>query len=263
VLEESEHMKPKTQQPVQLLRRSIRLARRLERIASRLAASKPLTLVGYGFLIRSRRLARAIEAIPPECAYEALILLRTMLEIFFDYRWIHLKRKHSRAVRFLRYQAIDKLKSINAMPTMFTPHQLRSIRARLKTRRSKARHLFRVRDKNGKLRWATSWAYPISSVASRMSEVRLHPGTTPQDNEWYGVYSWMSWVVHASPQSLDAVVTLTGPLRPAKQPIKDPSMPTFVACVLVLSIVGVLANDLKVTKALEPEFSRLKRHLKL
>jgi hypothetical protein len=95
-------MKRKPQQPVQLLRRSIRLARRLERIASSLADSKPLTLVGYGFLVRSRRLARAIEAIPPECAYETLILLRTMLEIYFDHRWIRLKRKHARAIRFLR-----------------------------------------------------------------------------------------------------------------------------------------------------------------
>jgi hypothetical protein len=125
------------------------------------------------------------------------------------------------------------------------------------------RHLFRVRDKNNRLRWATSWAYPMSSVASRMNDVRLSRATTPQDNEWYGVYRWMSWVVHASPQSLNAVVTLTGPMKPAKQPVKDPSMPPFVACVLLLSVVDVLANDLKLTNSLEPEFSRLKRHLKL
>jgi hypothetical protein len=96
-----------------------------------------------------------------------------------------------------------------------------------------------------------------------MHEVRLSPGTTPQDNYWYGVYSWMSWIVHASPQSLNAVVTLTGPLKPTKQPINDPSMPHFVAYVLLLSSVEVLADDLKLTQALEPEFSRLKKHLKL
>lgn len=165
-------MKRKPQQPVQLLRRSIRLARRLERIASGLATSKHLTLAGYGLLIRSRRLARAIEAIPPDCAYEALILLRTMLEIFFDYRWIRIKHKHSRAVRFLRYQPIDKLKSFEKLPSAFTPDQRRSIRIRLKAERSKARHLFRFRDKNNKLRWAASWAHPVSSVALRMNELR-------------------------------------------------------------------------------------------
>jgi len=104
-------------------------------------------------------------------------------------------------------------------------------------------------------------SYEFSGVPNERG--RLSPGTTAQDNEWYGVYGWMSWVVHASPQSLDAEVTLTGHLKPAKQPISDPSMPTFVACVLLLSTVDVLADDLGLTVALEPEFSRLKRHLKL
>jgi hypothetical protein len=261
VLEESEHMKPKPQQPRQLLGRSIRLARKLERISSNRAASRLLTRVGYGFLLRSRRLGTAIEALPSECSYEALILVRTLLEIFFEYQWIRLKRKHSRAVRFLRYQPIDKLKCLEAMPTVIAPPKRQSIMKRLKGERSKTRHLFRFRDKNGTWRWARSWAYPVSSIAGRVAELRLSAPTTPNDNYWYGLYRWMSWIVHASPQSLEAMLSANGTLKP-RQPLEDPSLPLTLAWVLLLSIVGFLADDLKLAKALEPELSRLIRRLK-
>lgn len=260
LLEKSEHMKPKAQQPAQLLRRSIRLARKLERISSNRAASRLLTRVGYGFLIRSRRLATAIEAVPSECSYEALILVRTLLEIFFDYKWIRLTRKHSRAVRFLRYQAIYKLKCIDAMPTLLPPPKLQSMLKRLKAERSETRPLFRFRDKKGNLQWARSWAYPVNSVEGRVRELRLSAPTTPQDNYWYGVYRWMSWIVHASPQSLEAMLTANGTLKP-KQPLEDPNLPLTLAWVLLLSIIDFLATDLKLRKALEPELSRLIKRL--
>jgi len=185
-----------------------------------------------------------------------------MLEIFFDYRWIRIKHKHSRAVRFLRYQPIDMLKCFDKLPSSFTPDQRRGIRTRLKAERSKARHLFRVRDRNNKLRWAASWAYPVSSVASRMHELRSSPGTTPQDNYWHGIYSWMSWVVHATPQSVNQVVSPSGALRPRSKSLSDPSMPPFVAFVLLLSTIDLLANDLQLSAVLEPEVSRLKRKMK-
>lgn len=72
----------------------------------------------------------------------------------------------------------------------------------------------------------------------------------------------MSWVVHATPQSVNQVVSPSGALRPRSKPLSDPSMPPFVAFVLLLSTVDLLANDLKLSNALEPEFSRLKRKMK-
>ena len=254
-------MKSKVPPPVNLLRRSIRLARKLERIASVPASSTLLTMVGYGFLVRSRRLAAAIEAMPSECSYEALILVRSMFEIFFDYKWIRLTRKHSRAVRFLRYQPIDKLKALEALPTAFPPQKLQSIKRRLKTERSKTRHLFRFKDRKHVSRWASSWAHPVSTVAGRVAELRLSAPTTPEDNYWYGVYRWMSWAVHASPQSIDASVTMNGRLKP-RQALEDPSLPLILGWVLLISIIDFLASDLKLATALEPERSRLIKRLK-
>jgi len=254
-------MKSKEPQPLKLLRRSIRLARKLEKIASQPASTRLVTKVGYGFLVRSRRLASAIEAVPSECSYEALILVRTMFEIFFDYKWIRLTRAHSRAVRFLRYEPIDKLKALQTMPTVFTPPNLQRITKRLKAERSKTRHLFRFRDKNLKLRWASSWAHPVNTVASRVGQLRLSAPTTPEDNYWYGLYRWMSWVVHASPQSVEATIIATGALKP-RRVLPDPNLPRILSWVVLLTIVDFLSSDLKLTKTLEPERSRLIKRMK-
>lgn len=129
-------MKSTASDPEKLLKRTIRLARKLEKLGSQPSSKKLVTTVGYGFLVRARRLAMALETIPAQCAYEALILVRTMLEIFYDYSWIRLRRKHYRSVRFIRYQPIDMLKTLDVMPTAFSPAKLPKIRRRLIAERS-------------------------------------------------------------------------------------------------------------------------------
>jgi hypothetical protein len=253
---------PKLSKSTRLLQRSIKLARKLERIASNSAAVRPLTLVGYGFLVRNRRLASAIVGVRSEYLYESLILLRTMLEIFVYYSWIRLKNRHSRAIRFLRYEPIDGLKCVETMPTAFSPLKFAEIKKRLRRERSRTRHLFRIPDKKtGKRHWARSWA-TVSSIEGRLHEVRSSVPPPAVGNYLYGVYRWISSIVHGGPQSLGTVLTSSGSLRAVAQPLNDQGMPIRVAFVLLVSTIDLFAVDMGVASALDPELSRLKKHLK-
>jgi hypothetical protein len=245
-------MKPKKLQPDRSLRRSIKLAHKLERIASNKAMSKPLGIIGYGFLVRNQRLASAILSLPSPYSYEALILIRTMLEIYINYSWIRLKNKHSRAIRFLSYEPIDRWRCAESMTTTFTPAQ----RKQLKAECFRTRHLFRFRDNKGKMQWARSWA-TVSSLEGRLREVRSSVPPAPVDNYLYGVYRWISSIVHGGPQSLTTVLTGSGILRPSKQPLSNPFMPIWVAHVLLVSLIDIFAEDLRMTASLQPELSRL------
>jgi hypothetical protein len=247
---------------LRLLRRSIKLARKLERIASIHAKSRALTLVGYGFLVRNRRLSGAIESLSPAYSYESLILIRTMLEIYINHNWIRLTNRHAGAVRFARYEPLDALKCIEEMPTVFAPLQFENLRKRLISQRAKARHLFRYRDKKTKqMHWARSWS-SASLLETRLTEVRTSVPPVPIGNFLYGMYRWISSIVHGGAQSLSTVLTPTGPIKPKQQPLRDPLMPTWVAFVLLMSTVDLLADDLHATAALQPEFSRLMKRLR-
>jgi hypothetical protein len=247
---------------LRLLRRSIKLARKLERIASIQGKSRALTLVGYGFLVRNRRLASAIECLCPAYSYESLILVRTMLELYINHNWIRLTNRHARAVRFARYEPLDALKCIEEMPTVFAPLQFENLRKRLIAQRAKTRHLFRYRAKKTKhMHWARSWSSG-SSLETRLTEVRNSVPPVPVGNFLYGMYRWISSIVHGGPQSLSAVLTPTEPIKAKQQPLRDPLTPTWVAFVLLTSTLDLLADDLHVTAALQPEFSRLMKRLR-
>lgn len=64
-----------------LLRKAIRSAEKVEKAALKKHLQRPLQVVGLGHLVRARRIARAIERLGRESAYEALLLLRVMLEM--------------------------------------------------------------------------------------------------------------------------------------------------------------------------------------
>lgn len=184
-----------------------------------------------------------------------------MLEIYINHSWSRLTNRHSRAVRFARYEPLDKLTCIEEMPTVFAPLQFESLRKRLITQRARARHLFRYRDKNNKMHWAKSWA-SVNSLEARLTEVRRSVPPVPVGNFLYGMYRWISSIVHGGPQSLSTVLTSTGTIKAKQQPLRDPLTPTWVAFVLLMSTVDFLADDLHVTGALQPEFSRLMKHLR-
>src|SRR2546422_4891915 len=93
--------------PATLLRRAIRLAKRIETEGRPTDFRRRIRLVTYGFLIRNRRIAAAIERLGTDCAYESRMLLRPMVETLINHAWIRLRDTHSRATRFVAYQQLE------------------------------------------------------------------------------------------------------------------------------------------------------------
>src|SRR5437867_2769791 len=114
-----------------VLRRGIRLARRVEALARRSEIRKPIRLVGYGFLVRNRRLAAGVERLGTACAYEGRMLLRSMIEIMINYAWIRLRQKHSRARRFVAYRPLELLHVHASMHASMPAHDFDLARGNL------------------------------------------------------------------------------------------------------------------------------------
>lgn len=230
--------------PLALLRRGILLARRVERAGVQKDLRKPTCIVAYGFLVRNRRLAVAVERLNKRCAYEGRMLLRSMLEIVINYAWIRLRQKHSRAKRFLAYQPLELLRIHAAMWYTFSQEEFKRTQRNLEAQRRRVRHLFRFRDKKGKMQWARSWA-KVDSVEARLREVRSAETTGQPDPFLYGLYAWISSAVHAGPNSLKEVLRKRGNSLVAKgQPEKNPTAQFTGAAAVLAYTVEAAVEDL-------------------
>ena len=236
-----------------MLRQAIAAARMVEEVGLEKASQHPLEVVGLGFLVRHRRIARAIERLGRESAYESRILLRAMLETQINYAWIRLRQSRSRALRFVKYLAIDRLRLLEKSSTIFRPADYSERKAALEAERASVRHLFRFRNKKTKMQWARSWA-SVPSVEGRLIEVqkKVRPSEAP-DPFLYGMYIWFSAATHGSIDSLaDPMVIVDGRLA-LKEPESKPNIHRVGAFILLAWTLEAFTEDAKLTRQCQPK----------
>lgn len=221
-----------------------------------LAGPRSIRAVGLGTAVRARRLAEAIRILGPEYGYEARLQVRTMLELYFNYAWIRLKRPHSRAIRFLRFQPLEKLRLSKDLVRL-SPERERELAphiARLEKQRATLRYLFRSRDAKGKMRWARDWAGG-RSLESRLDEVLAASRASgkPVDNFLYALYRWLSGAVHGSAQSFDDVLTADRSVRAKTNEELKSEEEQDAASASLLAIWSIVARDLRLPRAVSNE----------
>ena len=191
-------------------------------------------------------------------AYESRILLRSMLEIQINYAWIRLRDSHSRAIRFHKFWPIERLRLLEKAGTIFRPPDYDQRRQALEAERRKVRHLFRFRDKKGKMQWAQSWA-AVSSVEARLAEVlRKEKPETQPDLFMYGMFISFSSATHGSPNSLAEVLRVDGGrLRPAEQPEARPKVHRTGAFILLAWIIEAFAEDARLRRQCRADIRRV------
>ena len=247
------------------LRQSIILAKRIEAFVASKAGRKKSTLIGYGFLVRNRRLAQAISQLNSRYAYEKRILIRSMIEIHINYAWIRLRKREYRANRFIKFAPIEQLRILEnlELSDFMTPSEYRTKLKEFRSRRAKVRHLFwnpiTQGKKQGKSKWAKTWA-SVTSLESRLREV-LKAETGKYDPFLYTLYRWFSSAVHGGPTSLDDVLEPSGSLREKTQPESNPALHLVGAFVVLMATIEALAKETDVIENLEPEMSKLQSRL--
>jgi hypothetical protein len=247
------------------LHRSISLAKRLESILALKANQKKSILVGFGFLVRNRRLAQAVSQLSNQYAYEKRILIRSMVEIHITYAWIRLKNIEIRANRFIKFAPLEKLKILKDLEPsgLMTQDEYRLKLREYINRRAKVRHLFRNRIKQGKnkgkLRWDRNWASG-ASLESMLEEV-LKSETGKYDSFLYALYRWFSSTVHGGPTSFKDVLEPDRRLRAKQHPESNPTSHLVGAFVVLLATIEALAKSSNTIEDLEPEMSNLQSAL--
>ena len=245
------------------LRRSIILSESLEAIASSTVSRNKSTLVGFGFLVRNRRLAQAILQLGSWHAYEGRMLLRSMIEIHINYAWIRLRDRESRANRFMKFDPLERLRILEELSGLIDPKEYRAKLREFRNKRAKVKHLFRnpiKRGKNkGKLQWDKTWASK-GSVEGRLKEV-LTSKTGNYDPFLYALYRWSSSAIHGGPTSLNEVLEKDSPLRAKIQPEANPAAQLVGAFVVLMATMETLAESSDMLENLEPELTKLQRAL--
>lgn len=243
--------------PPQRLKHAIRVARKLER---ELCAKKPTnkTFVGLGMLVRNRRIAEAILALGERHAYEGRMLLRSMIEIQINWSWIRHGRGHSRALRFMRFDPIERKQITQDIQSVLPKSRAVKSLSKLSAERSATRHLFRRRSgKSGKLIWDAHWA-SLPSLRDRYVALRKAEGADPSDTFIYGLYRWASSAVHGGPVSLSEVVHVprSRPV-PMRQPERNPTAQISAAASTLAAMVTQLASDARLVRRLGTDLSGL------
>jgi hypothetical protein len=191
---------------IRRLRSAILLAKRCEAwVEMTTHRWKRIQIVAFGTLVLNRRLAYAVSLLRDEADYDARIILRSMMEIHFNYAWMRLQEPQRRANRFLKYGPIERLRILAQWQDSNDPREKARIRA-WKRARAKVRHLF-ASTKDGRTTWAPSWA-KVRSFEARLYEV--FKAATPPDKEvdesLYGIYRWTSSLVHGNPHVFTEVL---------------------------------------------------------
>ena len=104
---------------------------------------------------------------------------------------------------------------------------------------------FRISNKEGKLKWARSWA-SAPSVEARLHEVQAAQNPSGPDSFLYALYSWFSSAVHGGPNSLSDM------LKKANDPTDH-----FAAAAAVLAFtLGAAVEDLELSQNLGAQIER-------
>jgi len=249
-----------TERKVRLcLRQSISLAEMLESRVSHSAHKKKVTFVGFGFLVRNRRLAQAILRLGSQYAYEGRMLLRSMLEIQINYSWICIRKRERRANRFIKYQPLEQLRILKELSNFYDPEEYRQNLSKFEKLRAKTRHLFRNRNKKNKLKWDGSWA-SSASLESRLRDVyNSAPGQ--YDTFLYSLYRLTSSAIHGSIHSFSEVLEPNRPLKAKSQPESNPVAQLVGAFSILISTIRSLAMDASEFDFINGELLRLENEL--
>lgn len=239
------------------LRRSISLAKKLESHIGNISCPRKSTIVGFAVLLQMRRLSQSILLLGKNNAYEGRILLRSMIEYHFNYKWILLANKERRANRFLRFHPLEQYKIHEMLSGSHDPVDYHAKSKELKSRRRKVRHLFRRRNRKGRLTWDLSWATK-SSFKDRLMEV-LNSENKNSDEFLYGLYRLTSSTVHGGPMSIFQIIKDRLPLCAKKQPEFEPENQIKGAFLILVATIRTLVEEVAMANDLEPELSRLER----
>lgn len=221
-----------TNNNIQFLARAISLAEQVEACFPKERLPTDKGRVAFGSLVRNRRLAQAVVLLPEELAYEALALLRCMIEIQINLSWICRDSGSSRASRFLQFESSERLGMIREMPASIHQDSAKDIIDRLEAQRSENRDLFSKKTKDGRECWATNWAEG-KTLRDRLKEIMESEGNTKVPFT-YVLYRWASTVVHGGPVSIVSVLgTGYGTMQSVAQPLPDPTT-VFAGAVITL-----------------------------
>lgn len=246
---------------VPTLRKLIRFARHVEDVALNAHKATPQGAVAYGILVAQRRLAVAVLTLGQDSAYESRILLRTMIEHYFNLSWLLLRAPVRRCHRFLAFLSLDRLRILQEMPPEDRrPDHAKSVK-RLRAARARHRHLFRHRDpKTGKLTWDKNWAQGLSFEARvrQVQTTRPRPRAPQITNFAYPLYRWFSAPVHGSALHLHELLAPSRRgARPRTQPDPNPAIPVEAASILLLGCLHHVSRVLKYSTSMTIRFASL------
>jgi len=239
------------------LKRCIALAKLLEDQIGSTSWYKKSTIVGFGFLVRHRRLAEAVLELGKDYAYEAQILLRCMIEIHYNHKWILLTAKERRANRFLKFDLLERLKISDSLSKSMDPNEYAAKSKKLKSKCAKVRHLFRLRDNKNKFVWAKSWA-SVTSFEGRLMKV-LKPRNGEPDKFLYALYRYFSSNVHGGPMSISQVLESSHTIQAKLQPESEPEKQIRGAFLVLIDSIRTLAENTSMIESLEPELPKLEK----
>lgn len=231
---------------------ALELAQQVEAAVAPLTATRALPQFAFGTLVRTRRVAGALKRLGGEYGFEGRVLVRSLLELYFNYEWVHLKHTERRANRFLRFHPLEKLIVMADFPPESCGADYLQKVKRLRRDRAKVRYLFRRKGKQGKLYWERSWA-EVNSIEVRMMQVQsVHLGQAQAaDRFMYMLFRWFSGVAHGSPQSFAEVLKRTAGgvcARTSEELYTDTSL--SAATIALLVVLKRAARDLGVSPEL-------------
>ncbi len=239
----------------------VAFAKLCEDVALKAHQEKPLGVVTYGVLVGSRRLAEAILVLGTNHAYEARILMRGMVEHYFNLAWIRLRASARRANRFAKFQAIERLRLFDSLPREMLPTNADEVRRGHLRARAKYRHLFLRRTKKGGLRWDADWSGGLS-FEGRVKEVVAKNQRQPDEDREkpfvYSLYRWFSGPMHGSANHLyDILVQTRWGVRPKPQPESRPCAAMLGATLLLLGVLTQVSQVINFSPTMISQLERM------
>ena len=229
---------------------AVTVAREAEEHATSRHFDRPIQRVGIVTAIRLRRYGEAVQALIPGHAYEARVIVRSAMELHYNYEWMRLKPR-SRAIRFLRFYTLETLSAAEDLNSGMPGQPLADTIAELRRQRTLLRYLFRASNLKGRRMWARHWA-TVSSFENRLREVQADSRSmSPTDKFMYGLYRWFSSTVHGGPQSFEDVIAVDDRgLREKDSAELATDSPAVAIATLLLGTWSSVAHDCRLDSAI-------------
>lgn len=241
----------------------IRFATRCEEVILRSHQKRPRGAVAYATLVAQRRFAEAILTLGTPGAYEARVVLRTMVEHHFNLAWILLKEPHRRANRFMKFQAVERVRGLERFPKDMRPPEYDKVYRRALQARARVAHLFR-RKRNGKFAWDKNWARG-TSFETRLNEVlaaEAGPGGQA-DQFMYTLYRWFSGLSHGNASHFQELLEPTRfGVRAKANPDPRPANQMMSASLFLAGTLGKCEQVLGFSPGMSEKLSRLSQRCK-